>query len=60
MNIIDAFHSPWEYLSSITMPHDVLYEPAHYTVRIDSCYEHNSYVEIKVYPSLEIRFTTGL
>ncbi|MCG4467131.1 hypothetical protein LMJ77_25210 [Escherichia coli] len=23
MNIIDAFHSPWEYLSSITMPHDV-------------------------------------
>lgn len=59
-NIVGAFRSPWEYLSSITTPLDVFDEPAHYTVVLDSCYECSRYVEINVYPTIEIRFTTGL
>lgn len=58
-NIIDAFRSPWEYLSSITTPFDVFDEPAHYTVMIDGCYQCGRYVEIDVHPIIEIRFTTG-
>ncbi|WP_259349685.1 hypothetical protein [Enterobacter sp. RHBSTW-00175] len=58
-NIIDAFRSPWEYLSSITTPFGVFDEPAHYTVMIDGCYQGGRYVEIDVHPIIEIRFTTG-
>lgn len=58
-NIIDAFRSPWEYLSAITTPLNVFDEPAHYTVMIDGCYQCGRYVEIDVYPIIEIRFTTG-
>ncbi|EAW1040385.1 hypothetical protein BJK63_22650 [Salmonella enterica] len=60
LSIIDAFRSPWDYLGSITTPFDIFDEPAHYTVVINSCYECGRYVEIDVYPTLEIRFTTGL
>ncbi|MFA9594967.1 hypothetical protein [Citrobacter telavivensis] len=59
-NVVDAFRSPWEYLSSITTPLNIFDEPAHYTVMIDGCYECGRYVEIDVYPTIEIRFTTGL
>lgn len=59
-NILDAFRSPWEYLSSITTPLNVFDEPAHYTVMVDGCYQCGRYVEIDVYPIIEIRFTTGL
>ncbi|HGG8844085.1 TPA: hypothetical protein ACJJXJ_005139 [Enterobacter soli] len=59
INIIDAFRSPWEYLSSITTPFDVFDEPAQYTVMIDGCYQCGRYVEIDVHPIIEIRFTTG-
>jgi hypothetical protein len=58
-NIIDAFRSPWEYLSSITTPFDVFDEPAQYNVMIDGCYQCGRYVEIDVHPIIEIRFTTG-
>ncbi|HCU0297695.1 TPA: hypothetical protein OUE56_004666 [Citrobacter sedlakii] len=60
LSILEAFGSPWEYLSSITQPGDVFDEPAHYTVVANGCYECGRYVEIDVYPTIEIRFTVGL
>ncbi|NBL55022.1 hypothetical protein EKO21_21755, partial [Escherichia coli] len=54
-----TFRVPWDYLGAISSPLKNHYEPAHYSVRIDSCYECGNYVEIDVYPTVEIRFTTG-
>ena len=58
--LVEALHSPWEYLSSITTPADIFDEPAHYVVATEGCYEKGSQVYIDVYPSFEIRFTAGL
>lgn len=60
LDVADIFCSPWEYLSSIILPTDIFDEPAHYTVVAKGCYECNRYVEVDVYPTIEIRFTTGL
>lgn len=60
IDVVSAFRSPWEYLSSITTPLDIFDEPAHYTVVVDGCYERSRYAQIYVYPTIEIRFTTGL
>lgn len=59
-SVVDSFRSPWEYLSSITQPGDIFDEPAHYAVIANGCYECGRYVEIDVYPTIEIRFTVGL
>ena len=58
--VTDSFLNPWEYLSSITNPAEIFDEPAHYTVVVNGCYECGRYVEIDVYPTIEIRFTVGL
>ncbi|WP_058668208.1 hypothetical protein [Citrobacter koseri] len=60
LSVVDSFRSPWEYLSSITHPGDMFDEPAHYAVVVNGCYECGRYVEIDVYPTIEIRFTVGL
>ncbi|WBM68870.1 hypothetical protein OH773_11690 [Buttiauxella sp. WJP83] len=60
LNITDIFRTPWSYLSSITLPTDIFDEPAHYRVIVNNCHECSQYVAIDVYPTVEIRFTTGL
>lgn len=59
-DILEILNSPWEYLSSITTPADIFGDPAHYVVATQGCHEKGSQVFIDVYPSFEIRFTTGL
>lgn len=60
IELVEALHSPWEYLSSITTPADIFDEPAHYVIATEGCYEKGTQVFIDVYPSFEIRFTAGL
>lgn len=60
LGILDLFCSPWDYLSSITLPTDFIDEKTHYAVVAEGCYERRRYAEIHVYPTTEIRFTVGL
>ncbi|RJT29670.1 hypothetical protein, partial [Rahnella woolbedingensis] len=60
MDILEALHSPWEYLSSITTPADIFDQPAKYVVETEGCLEKGTHMFIDVYPTFEIRFTAGV